>query len=242
MSRQWLPILPQPESLSRVPEAETVLFAVGFDRSGDGSIYDVYVNGLANLLAALPVLPQRFIYISSTGVYGENGGEAVDEDTTCRPARAGGKAHLAAEELLANSRVAEAAVILRCAGLYGPGRIPRLRDLEEQTPIPANPDAYLNLIHIEDAAEVVCRVAKVKPPSQLYVASDGAPVPRREFYQHLADSKNLPPPTFAPPAAASDERRARSDNKRISNARLLREVQPRLRYPSYREGLDAIET
>ena len=75
---------------------------------------------------------------------------------------------------------------------------------------PANPEAYLNLVHIDDAAEIVCQVAKATPLSQLYVVSDGAPVPRREFYQHLAEIKNLPPPTFAPPVANSDDRRARS--------------------------------
>jgi nucleoside-diphosphate-sugar epimerase len=60
----------QPETLTGLPQAEMVLFAVGFDRAVGGSIEEVYSGGVQNVLAALPSATGRFIYISTTGVYG----------------------------------------------------------------------------------------------------------------------------------------------------------------------------
>ena len=229
------------DSLTNLPPADVVLFAVGFDRQAGHSIEEVYVKGLANLLDALPQSPQRFIYISSTGVYGQSDGSWVDESTLCEPTRAGGKACWAAEQLLRESAAASQIVILRSAGLYGPGRIPRLADVESQKPIRANPDVWLNLIHIDDLADLVVQVAATTPPSDLYAVADGEPVKRREFYDCLAKVKGLQPPTFAPADELSG-RRAGGDNKRVSNRRLVSELQPQFAFPTFRAGLAAIET
>src|SRR5262245_29551038 len=56
--------------IAQLRAIDMVLFAVGFDRSGGQTIREVYVDGLANVLSVLPGDAQRFIYISSTGVYG----------------------------------------------------------------------------------------------------------------------------------------------------------------------------
>src|SRR3954471_3111309 len=69
----------QPETLTRLPVAETVLFAVGFDRASKHSIQQVYADGMSNVLAALPSATGRLIYISTTGVYGPADGGWVDE-------------------------------------------------------------------------------------------------------------------------------------------------------------------
>src|SRR5262249_9677639 len=113
----------QVATLTELPAAETVLFAVGFDRGAGGSISDVYAGGVPNVLAALPSGIQRFSYISTTGVYGDAGGEWVDEDTPSNPLREGGRASLAAEQALAESPFAARSIVLRLAGIYGPGRI-----------------------------------------------------------------------------------------------------------------------
>ena len=87
---------------------DTVLFAVGFDRSAGASIGEVYAGGVRNVLAALPSSVGRFIYISTTGVYGNAGGDWVDEETPPDPQRDGGRASLAAEQALAASPLADA--------------------------------------------------------------------------------------------------------------------------------------
>src|SRR5262245_33646615 len=78
-----------PSSLRGVPAAETVLYAVGFDRSSGASMRDVYVDGLANVLAQLPA-PKRFIAVSSSSVYGQSDGCWVDETAATEPAEESG--------------------------------------------------------------------------------------------------------------------------------------------------------
>src|SRR5438105_2960635 len=69
-----------PETLEGLPAADTVLHAVGLDRSSGASMRSVYVDGLANVLERLPV-PRKLIYISSSSVYGQTDGEWVDEES-----------------------------------------------------------------------------------------------------------------------------------------------------------------
>ena len=87
------------ESLNNLPAADSVLFAVGYDRStsSNHTIEQVYAGGVRNVLAALPSQVGRFIYISTTGVYGFRSGEWVDEATPTDPQRSGGQASLNAE-------------------------------------------------------------------------------------------------------------------------------------------------
>ena len=100
-------------------------------------------------------MSNRFIYISTTGVYGPASGEWIDETTPPDPQRDGGRASLAAERALAASPFAARGVILRLAGIYGPGRVPFIEELCAGEPIPAPTTGYLNLIHVDDAAETV---------------------------------------------------------------------------------------
>ena len=119
----------RPETLTDLPVADTVLFSVGYDRKSGAAIEDVYAGGVRNVLAALPTGTGRFIYISTTGVYGPAGGEWVDEETPPDPQREGGRASLAAEQALAASPLGSRSVILRLAGIYGPGRVPFINEL-----------------------------------------------------------------------------------------------------------------
>src|SRR5262245_14138887 len=127
----------KPETLRNLPAADTVLFAVGFDRGSGGSINDIYAGGMRNVLAALPEDIGRFIYISTTGVYGPADGGWVDEATPPDPRREGGQASLEAELALAANILGKRSVILRLAGIYGPGRVPFIRELRAGKPIAA---------------------------------------------------------------------------------------------------------
>jgi nucleoside-diphosphate-sugar epimerase len=222
-------------------EIDTVLFSVGYDRGSALAIDAVYAQGLANVLAALPPRASRFIYISTTGVYGNAGGQWVDEQTPCRPERAGGKASLAAEQALKEHPLGARSIILRLAGIYGPGRIPRADQLVVGEPIDAPADGYLNLIHVEDAAAIVILAEERAPLPRTYVVSDGQPVIRGEYYGELARLLDAPPPQFITPQADSPAARRAAGDKRASNQRLIEELAPQLQFPSYREGLaDAV--
>jgi nucleoside-diphosphate-sugar epimerase len=228
------PKLPLPARLS------TVLFAVGFDRQPGAAIHEVYVGGLANAISSLPRPMDRFVYISSTGVYGQTDGEEVDEDSVCQPVRDGGRACLAGEELLAASHLGKQAVILRLAGLYGPGRIPRSGDLKAGRPIDAPSGGWLNLIHVEDAARIVLLTEARASPPRTYVISDGHPVQRADYFAELSRLLDAPPPRFVDPPPASAARQRAASDKRVNPRRMFAKLQPRLLYPSYRAGLAAI--
>jgi nucleoside-diphosphate-sugar epimerase len=230
----------QPATLKSLPAVETVLYAVGHDRSGSAAMRDVYVGGLANALASLPGGTGRVIYISSTGVYGFHGGEWVNEDTPCRPDRESGRACLAAEAMLRQHGFGQKSVILRLAGIYGPDRIPRASQLLAGEPIAAPSEGFLNLIHVDDAAAAVLLCERRAMPPALYVVADGRPPQRRDYYAELARLLGAPPPRFAsPPHDSPAAERAVSD-KRIDSSRIQAELGFSPQFPTYREGLAAI--
>jgi nucleoside-diphosphate-sugar epimerase len=220
------------------PEAETVLFAVGYDRRKYQSIDEVFVDGLKNVVAKLPP-PQRFIYISSTGVYGQTEGDWVTEDSPCAPARPGGIACLAAEGLLNELQWKDSVTVLRLAGIYGPGRVPRQADIRNGFPIPGS-SGYLNLIHVDDAANIVVAVGNQASPAGCYLVSDGQPVLRNAYYTELARLLEAPEPTFEAPPPESHLAARANASKRLLTDRLKNDINPTLQYPSYVEGLAAI--
>lgn len=226
----------QPERLGPLAGFTSVLYAVGFDRSSGLPMRDVYIKGLRGVLNRFAEPPERFLYVSSTGVYGDQLGR-LDEQSPCRPTREGGEVSLAAEEVLAQHPVGRRRIVLRLAGIYGPGRLPRRAALLARRPIEAAPDGWLNLIHVDDVTQVVLAAEHRAEPPALYVVADGSPVPRVQYYEHAAALLGAPPPVFStePPTHA---RRGRSTGeRRYDNRKMLEELSVCLRYPSYREGL-----
>jgi nucleoside-diphosphate-sugar epimerase len=233
----------QPGTISQLPVAESVLYSVGYDRACGQSIMDVYASGMRLVLDSLPRETGRIIYISTTGVYGPAGGEWVDEDTPTDPQREGGKASLAAEEVLAKHPLGKRSIILRLAGIYGPGRIPFIDDLRAGRAIAAPQSGHLNLIHVDDAAAVVVATANLPPfddAMRIYCVSDGHPVKRREFYEEVARRLGTMAPQFTEPNPNSPRAARAAANRRVRNDRMLRELNAELAYPDYRAGLHAI--
>ena len=229
-------------AIGKLENIDTVLFAVGFDRSAGVPIHDVYVDGLQRVLEVLPRGIKRFVYISSTGVYGQTDGSWVDEDSPCEPTRDGGKACLIAEQLLRSSTFADRVIVLRLAGIYGPERVPRKTDLLSNKSFPQT--GHLNLIHVEDAAATVLAAEQLATPPDTYVVSDGQPVPRCDYYSELRRLLNIPASTTEEvdnemPDGTSRKQRTPAD-KKIRAEKFLRELKVELKFPSYREGLAAI--
>jgi len=230
----------RPGTLPELPPAESVLLAVGYDRRGGQPVREVFVDGLRHVLSRLHAATERLLYISSTGVYGQTDGQWVDEDSACRPVSEGGRACLEAEHLLRDSPFAARCVVLRMAGLYGPGRVPRRGDLEAGRDLALPRDGHLNLVHVEDAARVVVAADERAVPPCCLVVSDGHPVTRREYFAEMARLLNAAPPRFiAPRADLPAAARAQSD-KRVRNDRMLAQLGLQLAYPTVREGLSAI--
>jgi len=231
----------RPETLSGLPPAEAVLYAVGFDRASGASRNEVYAEGLRAVLDALdPAATRRIIFIISTGVYGDADGAWVDEDSPCHPKSEGGRAFLAGEQLLAQHRLAARSIVLRMAGIYGPDRLPKADDIRAGKPMAVAASGSVNLIHVDDAAAaVVAAEARAEPP-RLYLVSDGHPVQRREFYTHLAEALACREPQFVDPPRSEPRTGRGGGDKRVRNERILEELGVQMKYTTYREGLAAI--
>ncbi len=227
-------------TLINLPRVDTVLYAVGYDSRQHQSIEDVYLQGLVNVLNALPHGTGRVIYVSSTGVYGDFRGEWVDESSPCRPVRPGGKACLAAEEALRAHPRGANSTILRMAGIYGPGRVPNKTVFQSGKPLPVSPASWLNLIHVDDAATTVLAAERAVETPRLYIVSDGHPVTREDYYIELARLLHCPPPRFLSNDATWAGPLPIASDKRVSNARLQAELKVEFAYPTYREGLAAV--
>jgi len=235
-------------ALNRVAgvKLEAALYAVGFDRSAGVDIHTLYAGGLKNVLAALPATVNRVIYISTTGVYGSAEGGWVDEQTLPDPKRDGGKASLAAEQVLAAHALGRRSAILRLAGIYGPGRVPHIEQLRAGEPIAAPSTGWLNLIHVDDAAASVVAVdqwlahrAEADGP-HVFCVSDGAPVVRGDYYGEVARLLGAPAPQFVSPPADSPAAARAAADRRVRSDKLMHTIGVQLTYPSYREGLAAI--
>ena len=216
-------------------EFDTVVVAVGMDRKRYDSVHQVYVGGLENVLINLSDDTGQLIYISSTGVYGDFGGAWVDESSPTDPQREGGKACLAAEQLLQESRFADRVTILRMAGLYGNERVPTRTTIESKQWSKLSTTGYLNLIHVDDAVGAICAVTETAFHGETFLVADSTPTLRREYYQHLADMFEF---GEFPWAEATPDPNSRSSNsKRISNRKLLTRTGLELKHPDFRSGI-----
>jgi nucleoside-diphosphate-sugar epimerase len=200
-----------------LPAAELVVWSVGYDRTAGKSREAVWLDGLQRFLQRLPEAPnpRRILLTSSTSVYGDCGGSEVDENTPPEPEQEGGRTCLAAERMLGEYAVAEgaAAVVLRLAGIYGPGRLlRRLDDLRAGVPIPADPDSWLNLVHVDDITRTLDFCARHPQPPRLLNVAAAVTATRRTYYQTLAELAGVASPQFSPPAAGGT---GRGGNRRV---------------------------
>jgi len=219
-------------SLAALPPARTILYAVGMDRSSGRSMREVYVEGLRNVLNAVRnnAPDAKFLYISSTGVYGQTDGSEVNESSPTEPLEESGRVVLEAERILRELR--PSATILRFAGIYGPNRLLRKEPVLKGEPFVGDAEKWLNLIHVADGVGTVMLAEERGAPGRTYLISDGTPVSRREYYSHLAEVLNAPSARFesGPPKV--------EPNRRISNRRAMEELGFTPEFPSYREGLE----
>jgi nucleoside-diphosphate-sugar epimerase len=230
----------RPETLARLPESERVLYCVGFDQGSGTDKRTLYVDGLRNLLNALPPSVSRLVYASSTSVYGQSAGEWVDEASTTEPQSQSGRTCFDAERVLGvwhpeGREVSR--VVLRYSGLYGPERVIRRAMLERGDPIPGDPIGFLNLIHIDDAAQAAVAALDASRPDAVYAISDDRPVTRLEYYTLTARLLGAPLVRFEP--SAVDDPRGDSANRRILNRRMREHLGVDLIYPDITSGVPA---
>ena len=188
--------------------------------------------------------PGRIVYISTTGVYGDCHGEWVDEQHPPNPRVDRARRRWDAEQQLRDwqGETGGELVILRVAGIYGPGRLPLAR-LRKGLPMVSEAEApWTNRIHADDLVQT-CMAAMARGRNgEVYNATDGHPGNMADYFNQVADQAGLP----RPPGIRLAEAEGRlsqgllsylRESRRISNRKILDELGVTLAYPTLKEGL-----
>ena len=181
-------------------------------------------------------------YLSTTAVYGDQGGAWVDEDTPVAPSSRRGNWRAQAEA--AWQAIPDLPLhIFRLAGIYGPGRGPFAKLMAGKARRIVKPGQVFSRIHVEDIATVLEASIDRPNPGALYHVCDDEPAPPQDVLGYCAELLGLPMPAEVPFDEAGMTPMARSfygENKRVRNRRIKEELGVELLYPTYREGLRAV--
>lgn len=236
--------LDRPDTLAALPGlAQDVVHFAPPPREG---LHDTRTAHLIAALAKGQSLPQHLVYISTSGVYGDCGGEVVYETRPVNPQTARAKRRVDAERRLREwgARAGVRVTIVRAPGIYAADRLP-IERLERGTPaLNADEDTYVNHVHADDLARIVVAALRRGSPNRSYNASDDVPQKMGDYFDLVADRFGLPRP---PRIARAEAQRVMppqlysfmNESRRLSNARLKRELRVALRYPSVHDGIAA---
>ena len=220
-------------------QATHLLISAGPDEHGDPML-----RHLRDRIAAIAPRLKWAGYLSTTGVYGDHGGDWVDETTPLPPPPRRGKWRVAAEaEWQAIPGLP--LHIFRLAGIYGPGRGPFAKVRAGTARRIVKPGQVFSRIHVDDIAQTLAASIARPDPGAVYNLCDDDPAPPEEVIAHAAHLLNRPLPPEEPFETAEMTPMARSfyaESKRVRNDRIKRDLDVRLIYPTYREGLAALLT
>ena len=190
-------------------------------------------------LAKARIIPQRFVYISTSGVYGDCAGARITEARPRKAQTPRGKRRIAAEDRLRNwaKRYGVRLSILRAPGIYAESRLP-LERLKQGTPVlRAEDDVFTNHIHADDLARAAVAAMFRGKSNRAYNITDDAEFKMGGWFDTVADAFHLP----RPPRVSWEEAEARiapmllsfmSESRRLANTRMKRELRLKLKYPT----------
>lgn len=232
-----------PGSLFRFSsDYDWVVLSVSASGGGADQYEQVYLHGTRHLVSWLSESPpSKFVFTGSTSVYGQTDGSWVDENSPTEPLSATAQLLVRTEQMLlrAADETGLPAVILRVAGIYGPGRaswIDRLRNGNAR--IAGADDCFLNMIHRDDVAGAIHAALVQGQKGRVYNAVDDLPVTRMDLLQWLSlrTHKRMPPEVDT-----SEFPNKRSfSNKRVCNRRIKIELGYQFQFPTYKEGYESV--
>ena len=214
-----------------------VFYTAAADGFSEALYRAAYVDGIANLLAALAAAvqqPRRIVLVSSTSVYAQRQGEWVDEDSPAEPTGFSGRCIREGEDLLWNGPYPS--TVIRFGGIYGPGRN-RLIDSLRSGTASCVKGAYSNRIHSQDCARALQHLMTLDEAESVYIGVDNEPAPLCDVLNWVADQLGVDGPQVEEHDSTTSRRRGGS--KRCSNAR-LRASGFEFLYPDYRHGYAAM--
>jgi nucleoside-diphosphate-sugar epimerase len=218
-------------------ELDYLVYCAAATERDEAGYRAAYVDGLRRVLDWLAQhgqRPRRLLFVSSSSVYDQQGGEWVDETSPAEAAGFSGRIMREAEQLALHSGIA--ASLVRLTGIYGPGREWLLNQVRQGYKVASEPPLYGNRIHVDDAAGLLACLLHADSRGvtleDCYLGVDDEPAPLHEVVAWLRGQLGV-----SHWAEQSSVRRAGS--KRCSNAR-ARALGWAPEYPSYREGYGAI--
>ncbi len=229
------------EDLRKLPGPfDWVVNTVSSSKGGAEDYERVYLGGTKNAiewLAASP--PKKYVHAGSTSVYAQNDGSAVKESSPTEPTNDTGRFLLATEQALLESVKTSKfpAVVLRIAGIYGPGRGHHfLQYLRDEAVIDGQGERLLNMIHRDDVVGCIIAALKSGRAGEIYNAVDDEPVPQIHFFRWLSETlgKNMPPFGESPAT-----RKRGVTSKKLVNRKIKMELGYQFRYPTFRQGYTA---
>jgi nucleoside-diphosphate-sugar epimerase len=224
------------DQLTLIPEDVThIVSSVPPDADGDPVL-----RAFGNELAARAAAFTWVAYLSTTGVYGDRGGQWIDEDSPLTPSTERGHRRLKAERDW--SRLGLPLHIFRLAGIYGPGRN-QLQSVKDGTAKRVIKQGQVfSRIHVEDIAGILLASMAHPNPGRAYNCADDEPCPPQDVVAYAAELLGLAPPPEVPFENAELSPMARSfyaESKRVSNARVKKELGYTFLFPNYRVGFEA---
>jgi len=233
----------QPETLQMISQPFDWVVNCAASGGGDAAAYrQLYLQGTRNVLAWLATRPLlKYVYTSSTSVYGQDDGSWVDESSAAEPSTDTGRILVETESLLRTAADERnfPAVILRLAGIYGPERGYWFKQLlQGEARISGDGKRSLNMIHRDDVVGCIIAALRQAQAGGIYNAIDDEPVTQVEFFRWLCNRLNKPMPPCVSPNTESEGKRGVTD-KKVSNHKLKRELGYRFKFANFREGYAA---
>ena len=233
--------LDRPETLQpEVWRAHSVLHCA--PPQSDGST-DARTRSLLEALGR-GMVPQRFVYLSTTGVYGDCAGDRVDETHALNPQSDRAHRRVDAERQLETFAAAHGArlTILRVPGIYAEDRLPLERLKRGTVALRPEDDVYTNHIHARDLAAIVVRAVEPNAPCGVFNASDDSEIRMGDYFDLVADRFHLPRPPRVDRAEALRRLSPElvsfmSESRRLDNGRLKLNLGVRLQFPTVYEGV-----
>ena len=231
------------EDLAKLPGPfDWVVNTVSSSKGGEEEYRQVYLQGTRNLIEWLGLTTlKKFVYTSSTSVYGQTDGSVVKETSPTEPASATSKLLVETENLLIQAAQIQKfpAVVLRVAGIYGPERGHLfLQYLRSEARIASKGERIINMIHRDDVVTSIIAALKSGRPGEVYNVSDDEPVAQIHFFRWLSETLGKWMPPFATEEENANRKRGLT-NKKISNRRLKMELGVALKHPTFRQGYTA---
>ncbi|MFN7139477.1 MAG: SDR family oxidoreductase [Limisphaerales bacterium] len=221
-----------------------VVNTVSSSKGGVDEYKAVYLEGTRHLvdwLASQP--PKKYVYTSSTSVYGQNDFSLVKESSPTEPQSDTSKLLVETEKFLIEVAQQKKfpAVILRVAGIYGPERGHLFNQyLKNEARIAGKGERIINMIHRDDVVGAIIAALKNGRAGEVYNTVDDEPVAQLHFFRWLSETlgKYMPPFLAAEEESAAVRKRGLT-NKKVSNRRLKMELGYQFKYPTFRQGYTA---